>query len=91
MPAVIVMLMLAFFVCTTVFAEWVSGYYRSDGTYVSGYNRSSPNSTVTDNYSFKDNYNPYTGKTGTNYYRSSPSSPYYNPYSTPRTKSSWGW
>ncbi|MGP0085312.1 MAG: hypothetical protein ACLP0B_17065 [Steroidobacteraceae bacterium] len=44
---------------------------------VSGYHRSSPNGTVTDNYSFKGNVNPYTGKVGTNYYRHDKTSPYY--------------
>lgn len=39
--------------------------------------RSGPNKTVTDNYSFKGNFNPYTGKTGTNYNRNSPSSSYF--------------
>lgn len=68
---------------TFAFAEWVSGYYRSNGTYVKPYYRSDRNSTVTDNYSFKGNYNPYTGRKGTNYYRSSPSSPYYDPHSNP--------
>mgnify|MGYP003392800953 CR=1 FL=1 len=59
------------------YAGWVSGYTRSDGTYVNSYYRSDPNGTVTDNYSYKGNYNPYTGQEGTNYYRHSPSSEYY--------------
>lgn len=61
---------------------YVSGYTRASGTYVNGHYRSCSNSTVTDNYTFRDNYNPYTSERGTNYYRSSPSSPYY-------TGSSW--
>ena len=54
----------------------VNGYYKSNGTYVNGYNRTSPNSTKLDNFSTKGNLNPYTSKTGTvNPYRSySPSS-----------------
>jgi hypothetical protein len=56
---------------------YVHGYTRKDGTYVNGYHRSSPDNTVTNNYGFAGNVNPYTGKTGDNYYRSSPSSPYY--------------
>ena len=36
----------------------VRGYYRSNGTYVQPYVRTSPNSTVTDNYSYPGNYNP---------------------------------
>lgn len=42
----------------------VRGYYRSDGTYVQGYHRSSPNGTQYDNYSTKGNVNPYTGEKG---------------------------
>ena len=41
----------------------VSGYTKSNGTYVAPYTRSSPNSTATDNYSYPGNTNPYTGKT----------------------------
>lgn len=36
----------------------VKGYYRSNGTYVEPHERTSPNSTVTDNYSYPGNYNP---------------------------------
>ena len=51
----------------TVIADtYVKGYTRSDGTVVKGHYRSSPNGTVTDNYSYYGNTNPYTGKTGTN-------------------------
>jgi hypothetical protein len=56
----------------------VSGYYRSNGTYLQPHYRSNPNRTPIDNYSFKGNTNPYTGRQGTNYYRHSPSSPYYS-------------
>ena len=44
---------------------YVKGYTRSDGTYVKGHYRSSPNSTQRDNYSTYGNTNPYTGKAGT--------------------------
>lgn len=57
--------------------DYVKGYYRSDGTYVGGYYRSSPNGSVTDNYTYKGNTNPYTGTQGSDYYRNSPSSQYY--------------
>ena len=63
---------------SVVMAEYVQGYYRSDGTYVSGYYRADNNNTVQDNYSYKNNYNPYTGKEGNNYYKKSPSSEYYS-------------
>ena len=52
-------------------AEYVRGHYRTNGTYVQGYNRSNRNNTVRDNYSYKGNTNPYTGKTGTNSYNNS--------------------
>ena len=63
--------------CSFAYADWVNGYTKSNGTYVSGYNRSSPNSTVQDNYSYKGNTNPYTGQQGTNYNRDNPTSAYY--------------
>jgi hypothetical protein len=44
---------------------YVGGYTKSDGTYVAPHYRSTPNSTVLDNYSTKGNTNPYTGKKGT--------------------------
>ena len=43
----------------------VSGYTRSNGTYVQGYTRTRSNSTNWDNYSTRGNSNPYTGSTGT--------------------------
>ncbi|MBQ4471619.1 MAG: hypothetical protein II942_00010 [Alphaproteobacteria bacterium] len=46
-------------------AEYVRGHYRSNGTWVDGYNRSNRNGTKLDNYSTQGNYNPYTGKKGT--------------------------
>ena len=75
------LLLLIFSLSLTAYADvWVNGYTRSNGTYVSGHYRSDPNSTVTDNYSFYGNRNPYTGTIDTNRYYSAPSSPYYNPY-----------
>jgi len=56
----------------------VRGYYRKDGTYVQPHYRSAPNSNMRDNWSYKGNTNPYTGKEGTNYYRNNPTSEYYN-------------
>lgn len=57
--------------------DYVQGYTRSDGTYVAPYYRSAPDDSVTNNYSFAGNVNPYTGSVGTNEYIHSPSSPYY--------------
>lgn len=57
-----------FAVTPSVSAGWVNGYYRSNGTYVSGYYRTEPNLYKWDNYSFdgdwSDSYNDNT------YYRS---------------------
>lgn len=76
---------------------WVSGHYRSNGTYVEGYYRSSPDGDPYNNYSFPGNTNPYTGKTATgnadtylkNYYNNSsyslPSYSSYSSYSLPST------
>ncbi len=50
---------------SVVSAEYVRGHYRSNGTYVQGYHRSSANGTKMDNYSTRGNYNPYTGAKGT--------------------------
>lgn len=63
---------------SAAYAEHVSGYTRSNGTVVQGYERSSANNTVTDNYSYKGNSNPYTGSTGTNPYEHDTTSPNYN-------------
>ena len=40
----------------------VSGYYRSNGTYVKSYQRTCPDSSVYNNYSYPGNYNPNTGR-----------------------------
>ena len=42
----------------------VSGYTRSNGTYVNGYTRTQRNSTNHDNFSTSGKYNPYNGITG---------------------------
>jgi hypothetical protein len=67
-------MVLAFILFGSVaFAEdvQVKGYWRDtnrDGvkdTYVEPYHRTSPNNSLTDNYSSKGNQNPYTGTYGT--------------------------
>jgi hypothetical protein len=40
----------------------VKGYYRKDGTYVQPYSRTKPDSTLSNNYGYRGNYNPNTGK-----------------------------
>ena len=42
----------------------VSGYSRSNGTYVQSHVRTMPNNTNRDNFSTKGNSNPFTGSTG---------------------------
>ena len=39
---------------------WVNGYLKSNGTYVSGHLRTSPDRSPYNNYSFPGNYNPNT-------------------------------
>lgn len=93
MKKVFLFTVLFFAIASTFSQVYVSGYYKSNGTYVQPHYRSSPNSTVLDNYSTKGNINPYTGQIGTksvssnysNYSTSSYSSNYYpsTTYSTP--------
>ncbi len=85
MKKILIALIVFILIPSLCFAGWVNGYTRKNGTYVSGYYRSDPNNTVTDNYSYKGNTNPYTGKKGTNYYRNDPSSAYYGTSSSRRT------
>ena len=44
---------------------YVSGYTKSNGTYVEGHYRTLPNSTRDDNWSRIGNVNPFTGVAGT--------------------------
>lgn len=46
----------------SVNAVHVNGYYRSNGTYVQGYERTAPDSSPYNNYSYPGNYNPNTGE-----------------------------
>jgi hypothetical protein len=58
---------LAALLCLTTTAladQYVSGHVRSDGTYVQGHYRSSPDSSHNNNYSTRGNANPYTGQRG---------------------------
>jgi hypothetical protein len=54
-------------------STYVSGYTNSNGTYVQGYYRTTPNTTRNDNYSTVGNINPYTGS-----YRTKPADSYYS-------------
>lgn len=44
--------------------QYVSGYYKKNGTYVESYYRTKSNSTTKDNFSYYGNLNPYTKKVG---------------------------
>lgn len=57
--------------------QHVNGYTRHDGTYVQGYDKSTSDNTVTNNYSYKGNQNPNTGKSGSDYYTHDTTSQYY--------------
>ncbi|MBB5575357.1 MULTISPECIES: hypothetical protein [Rhizobium] len=71
---------------SVAFAGQVNGYYRNNGTYVAPHYRSNRDSTVTNNYSYEGNTNPYTGRSGNSYYQHDLTSPYFNgtPYSNGR-------
>jgi len=66
--AIVALVMVAVSVPSSVDARVrVRGYYRSSGTYVQPHYRTNSNSYKYDNYSYKGNYNPYTGRVGTKY------------------------
>ena len=52
---------------TTALADdvYVNGYYKSNGTYVQPYYRTSPDDSLFNNYSTHGNVNPYMGEMGT--------------------------
>ena len=64
---------------------YVRPYVRSDGTYVQGHYRSSPNTYRYDNYSSQGNVNPYTGQAGygRNEFSSPPAYNYGSGFSSP--------
>lgn len=66
MRKVLIVLLLLLISSTMAYADYVSGYQRNNGTYVRGYYKSSPDSFKQNNYSYKGNTNPYTGKKGYN-------------------------
>lgn len=43
----------------------VRSYVKKDGTYIKSHKRTTPDSTMYNNYSTKGNINPYTGEEGT--------------------------
>jgi len=69
---------------------WVDGYTRSNGTYVGGHHRSSPNSSRFDNYSSQGNTNIYTGTKGSQRNEFSSSPTYNKGRSHQRSNNPWG-
>jgi len=88
--AIIVVLCFTFFATLAMAGSTtVRGYTRKNGTYVESYQRTTPDSSRTNNYSYPGNYNPntdsYTPRSNSpreNY----PSNP--NPYDKPTSSSS---
>ncbi len=50
---------------TTPSVRYQGGYTRSNGSYVQGHYKTTPDRTNHNNFSTSGNYNPYTGSTGT--------------------------
>ncbi len=68
MKITVALSMLLALVSTSAFAvghHKVKSYYRKDGTYVQGHERTNPNNTQTDNYGYPGNYNPNNGSIST--------------------------
>ena len=68
-------------------STYVSGYIKSNGTYVAGHYRTCPDRSVYNNYSYPGNYNPNTGRISSGS-RSSYTKLYSSSYSSPRSYSS---
>ena len=69
MKKILVAVIFILFSSSSIFADTcVSGYYKSNGTYVHGHYRSLPDSYKNNNWSTSGNTNPYTGKRGTRTY-----------------------
>lgn len=58
----VLMFLACFMAASRAEAEWVKGYFRSNGTYVQPYQRSNPDGNPYNNYSYPGNYNPNTGQ-----------------------------
>ncbi len=77
-------------------ADFVHGYFRSNGTYVSPHFRSQADGIFSNNYSSFPNFNPYTGSVGTHrspaYSHNYNYSPSYSSFGSHRShRSAWGW
>jgi hypothetical protein len=60
---VVVALGLSLSVASSAKADvFVSGHYRSNGTYVTPYWRTNPDGVRSNNFSYPGNVNPYTGR-----------------------------
>jgi len=52
-------------VFSTPSVQYQNAYFKSNGTLVEPHMKTSPNNTNLDNFSTKENYNPYNGLEGT--------------------------
>jgi hypothetical protein len=59
------MLVCLFGIASSSFADvFVNGHFRNNGTYVPPHYRSNPDGIRSNNWSYRGNTNPYTGKRG---------------------------
>jgi len=67
MKNIVLIIVATLFIASPAVAKTVNvkPYVTKNGTYKPNSYRTSPNSTKTDNYGSKGNFNPYTGKVGT--------------------------
>lgn len=63
-PSVFCMAIMVAFPAMAQNSHYVQPHYRSNGTYVEGYQATNPNRNQYDNYSSQGNVNPYTGQQG---------------------------
>jgi hypothetical protein len=57
-------------------STYVNPYVRNNGTYVQGHHRTTPDSSIYNNWSTRPNVNPYTGRVGTRDPATRPVRPY---------------
>jgi hypothetical protein len=65
MKTLIAFVLLCSACCVARADQYVPGHYRSNGTYVQPYHRSSRDNSFNNNWSTRPNINPYTGRQGT--------------------------
>ena len=78
MRVFVAVITMVLFALPVIAGNYVEGYTKSDGTYVSGHYRSTADGNYNNNYSVEGNYNPNTGKMGTKKRTWTNKSPSYN-------------